>query len=177
MSKLIRRIVTGHDNEGKGIVISDSHAPNIMKKSSRPGVSLTNIWQSNEFPHTSNNTKEIDQEFIMFPESKGTVLRVSEFEPEDKNGKQALDGKRYFEDLGVAGTSIESNRHPFMHRSETTDYAIILEGEITLLLDDTEVNLKTGDVIIQQGTNHAWVNRGNKNCKIAFILMGAIINN
>jgi|TARA_B110000196_G_scaffold319092_1_gene336091 mannose-6-phosphate isomerase-like protein (cupin superfamily) len=174
MSKPTRRIVTGHDKAGKGIIISDSHAKNIMKKSSRPGVSLTNIWQTNEFPNKPSNSKDADREFIMFPESKGTVLRVSEFEPEE-DGKQAIDGKSYFADLGVGETSIVSDRHPFMHRSETIDYAIVLEGEITLLLDDNEVDLKAGDIVVQQGTSHAWVNKGDKICRVAFILMGAII--
>jgi hypothetical protein len=64
-------------------------------------------------------------------------------------------------------------RHPFMHRTRTIDYAIILEGEIDMLLDDSEIHLKAGDVLIQQGTNHAWINRGDRICRIAFVLIDA----
>jgi uncharacterized cupin superfamily protein len=62
-------------------------------------------------------------------------------------------------------------KHPMMHRTRSLDYAIILSGEIDMMLDDTVVHLKAGDVVIQQATNHAWVNRGKEICRIAFILM------
>jgi uncharacterized cupin superfamily protein len=62
-------------------------------------------------------------------------------------------------------------RHPFMHRTRTIDYAIVMQGEIDMLLDDSEIHLKAGDVLVQQGTNHAWVNRGKDICRIAFILI------
>jgi uncharacterized cupin superfamily protein len=65
----------------------------------------------------------------------------------------------------------KTGRHPLMHRTQTIDYAIILSGEITMLLDDTEVLLKTGDILVQCGTNHAWTNRSNAPCTVAFILL------
>jgi uncharacterized cupin superfamily protein len=61
-----------------------------------------------------------------------------------------------------------------MHRTRTVDYAIVMEGEIDMLLDDSEIHLRAGDVLIQQGTNHAWVNRGTKPCRIAFVLIDAM---
>jgi uncharacterized cupin superfamily protein len=64
-------------------------------------------------------------------------------------------------------------RHPFMHRTRSIDYALVLEGEIDMLLDDSEVHLKAGDVMVQQGTNHAWVNRSQQVCRMAFILIDA----
>jgi uncharacterized cupin superfamily protein len=64
-------------------------------------------------------------------------------------------------------------RHPYMHRTRTLDYAIVLKGEIDLLLDDSEVHLRAGDVIVQQGTNHAWLNRGSRTCRVAFVLIDA----
>ncbi len=64
-------------------------------------------------------------------------------------------------------------RHPMMHRTRTVDYAIIMSGEIDMLLDDSEVHLKAGDLVVQQGTNHAWVNRGKTTCRIAFVLVDA----
>jgi len=64
-------------------------------------------------------------------------------------------------------------RHPFTHRTRSIDYAFVLEGEIDMLLDDTEVHLRTGDILVQQGTNHAWVNNSQANCRIAFVLIDA----
>jgi quercetin dioxygenase-like cupin family protein len=64
-------------------------------------------------------------------------------------------------------------RHPAMHRTRTVDYAIVMAGEIDMLLDDSEIHLKAGDVLVQQGTNHAWVNRGTEPCRIAFVLIDA----
>ncbi len=75
--------------------------------------------------------------------------------------------------VGEAGTPKKGlpPRHPMMHRTRTLDYAIVISGEIDMLLDDGEVHLKAGDVVVQQATNHAWVNRGKEPCRIAFILM------
>ena len=77
--------------------------------------------------------------------------------------------------MGIAADSRGRRppRHPHMHATESVDYAIVLEGEIDMLLDDSEVHLKAGDFLIQQGTNHAWVNRGDRPCKIAFVLIDA----
>ena len=71
-------------------------------------------------------------------------------------------------------TGIDSdNRHPLMHRSETIDYGVVLSGEIVLVLDKEEVELKAGDVFVQRATNHAWSNRSNLPCRIAFVLVKA----
>lgn len=76
--------------------------------------------------------------------------------------------------MGAAHNIVENARHPFMHRTDSVDYAIILSGEITMLLDEGEVHLKAGDTLIQRGTNHAWSNRGTETCVIAFILVDAV---
>jgi uncharacterized cupin superfamily protein len=74
--------------------------------------------------------------------------------------------------LGTEGHGAPA-RHPFTHRTRSIDYAFVLEGEIDMLLDDTEVHLRTGDILVQQGTNHAWVNNSTENCRIAFVLIDA----
>ena len=81
--------------------------------------------------------------------------------------------KAAFEAMGAGGASTfgKNQRHPFMHRTETVDYAVVLEGEIVMLLDDDEVHLKAGDVLIQRGTNHAWSNRSNKPAKMLYVLV------
>jgi quercetin dioxygenase-like cupin family protein len=76
--------------------------------------------------------------------------------------------------MGAADNIVENARHPFMHRTDSVDYAVVLTGEITMLLDDSEVQLKAGDVVVQRGTNHAWSNQGTETCQIAFILVDAV---
>ena len=110
----------------------------------------------------------------MQPPEKGSTFRVVEFEPEDPEVMKTLDGKTAFADMGAAAAIVEDARHPFMHRTNSVDYAVILSGEITMLLDDDDVHLQAGDVVVQRGTNHAWANRGTEPCRIAFILVDAV---
>ena len=92
-----------------------------------------------------------------------------------------MDNAAVIREMGISGggakagdgTAGNEKRHPLMHRTRSIDYAIVMSGEIDMLLDDTEVHLKAGDVLVQQGTNHAWVNRGREDCRIAFVLIDA----
>ena len=174
MSKNCRRVVTGFDETGESIIVSDEFVTNKMEKNTRPGVSLTNLWHTSEFPiEMRGDIERIDDEFIMFPQANETICRISSFEPDKKYQNIAYDSASYFSDLDAGDTLVKSKRHPFMHKSQTVDYAIILEGEITLLLDHEEVTLSEGDIVIQRGTNHAWVNNSDRLCRVCFILMGA----
>jgi quercetin dioxygenase-like cupin family protein len=105
------------------------------------------------------------------------VFRVVEFEPEDPQVMKTLDGKAAFAEMGASDAIVEDARHPFMHRTNSVDYAVILSGEITMLLDDSDVHLTAGDVVVQRGTNHAWSNRSKGTCLIAFVLVDAIAKN
>ena len=136
MKKNCRRIITGFNQEGESVILSDSLVNNIMEKSSRPGVSLNNIWHSKTFPQDIDYPlHDVDKEFVMFPGESETICRVSSFEPESSQEDIGFDSKEYFSELSAGDTHVEKSRHPFMHKSKTLDYAIILEGEITLLLD------------------------------------------
>jgi hypothetical protein len=101
------------------------------------------------------------------PPERGTVFRVVEFPPEPKQ----MSREAVLKEMGIAGPS--ADRHPAMHKTRSVDYAVVLEGGIDMLLDDSEVHLSAGDVLVQQGTNHAWVNRSGKPCRIAFVLIDA----
>ncbi|MBT5048248.1 MAG: cupin domain-containing protein, partial [Rhodospirillaceae bacterium] len=109
------------------------------------------------------------------PTGNGTVVRINRFAPETDaiRNMSPEDAKAALAALGneAASTFADNGRHPLMHRTETIDYAIVLSGEITMLLDDSEVHLKAGDVLVQCGTNHAWSNRSTDFCEIAFILI------
>jgi mannose-6-phosphate isomerase-like protein (cupin superfamily) len=173
----VRRVVTGHDENGKAIVISDGPAPKVHSSPLRPGHVSTDLWRTNEMPARVSRRYEEPtagpRKIVANPH--GTIVRISSVPPEGEWMRE-MDterAKQVFTALGnpEASTFGDNKRHPFMHRTETIDYAIILEGEMYCVLDDTEVLLKAGDVLIQCGTNHAWSNRSDKPCKVAFILI------
>lgn len=175
MAKTFRRVVTGHDENGVAVVVSDADAAHILERENRPGVRLTNFWISNGTPAEYDGAEETcTGDFILHPPGGGSVFRCVEFGPEDPEVMARIDGKAAFAEMGAADNVVEDARHPYMHRTDSVDYAIILKGEIDMLLDETEVHLKAGDVVIQRGTNHAWANRGSESCIIAFVLVDGV---
>ena len=177
MSRLIRRVVTGHDADGKAVIVSDETAAQVFRRDNRPGVTLTNLWLSDGSPTEYDGPEETcEGPFRLQPPAGGCVFRTVEFEPEDPELLASLDGKSAFAEMGADACIVEQARHPFMHRTDSLDFAVILQGEIDMLLDDDEVHLDAGDVVIQRGTNHAWSNRGTETCIIAFMLVDAVTN-
>jgi len=175
MARSIRRVVTGHDAQGRAVCIADGYATNVLQRPNRPGVTLTNLWQNARTPTEYDGaTETVAGPFALHPPKGGAVFRIVEFEPEDPEVLKTLDGKAAFAEMGAAHAIVENARHPFMHRTDSVDYAVILQGEISMLLDESEVHLKAGDVVIQRGTNHAWSNRGKETCLIAFVLVDAV---
>lgn len=173
MPKPIRRVVTGHDEKGKSVVTIDGPATNIVTSEHRPG-GRTNLWRTIDAPaDMSGNGDAADAKFDLAPLPRGTNFRISEFPPEDPEEFARIDGTKAFAEIGAADAIDRQARHPFMHKTGTVDYGIVLEGEIVMLLDDTDVPLKAGDIVIQRGTNHAWANRSDKLCRMAFILIDA----
>ena len=136
-----RRVVTGHDENGKAIVLIDETATNVR---SRRGGHASHVVWSEPYPVDNDATSDGSQRQFDRVLPNGSVFRVIRLEP---------------------------GAEPRMHRTNSLDYAIVLEGEVFLQLDDTETLMKAGDVCIQRATNHVWSNRSDKNCKIAFILI------
>ena len=180
MADGIRRIVTGHDKDGKAIAIKDAPAHNIVTTPNRPGVVIYNLWATDSMPCKINGPEETtDTKLGLEPKPNGTNFRIIDFPPEaeyiDKvSGEMA--NKAFSESMGAGHALADdhghgSQRHPFMHKTKTVDYAICLEGEIVCLFDETEVTMKAGDVMIQRGTVHAWSNQSKERCKMAFVLM------
>ena len=174
----IRRVVTGHDAQGKAIVVSDGPAPLVHTNPLRPGYASTDIWRTHEMPAAIAATPEDTTTAgprRQLPTKGGTVLRINTLMPEPESVRQLKpeEAQRVFAQGGNAGASTfaANGRHPMMHRTETVDYAVILSGEVTMLLDDSEATLKAGDILVQAGTNHAWVNRSNAPCQILFVLI------
>ena len=177
MVKPIRRVVTGHDHRGRAVVISDGPAPSVHINKAEKDWFSVDIWRTHDMPAkiVSKAEEPTAGPRRQMPTPNGTVLRINSFPPESEALRMMTpaDSLRVFEGLGnpKAATFGKGGRHPMMHRTESIDYALILSGEITMLLDDDEVLLKTGDVVVQCGTNHAWSNRSNAPCIVAFILI------
>lgn len=178
MSGKVRRVVTGHDENGKAIVLEDRLAPNVRTNPNRPGHVSVELWKTKSSPVdiAREEADPTDGPKIQVPGPHGTVFRISEIAPETEAGNKVDPEKarEVFESWGNVGgsTFAENKRHPWMHRTETVDYAVVLEGEVVMLLDDSEVHLKQGDVVIQRGTNHAWSNRSNKVVRMLYVLIG-----
>lgn len=144
MALQVRRVVTGHDATGRAIAKIDEMAQNLV--SSRPGATSCVVWTTQGFP--VNNEGEEDEGLRKTGTTldDGTVFRILELAP------------------GVS---------PRNHRTDSIDYAVVMSGEVDMELDDTTVHLKAGDVLVQRGTIHNWINRGTEPCVIAFVLIAA----
>lgn len=174
-ARKFRRVITGHNKDGVATVIADEEASCILQRPNRPGVTLTNFWSHEETPAPMERHDDpVDGPLILHPPKNGAVFRVVQFDPEDPEQLAKLDGKAAFAEMGAAANVVEGARHPFMHRTDSLDYSIVLSGEIYMLMDDEDYLLKAGDVVIQQGTNHAWSNRGTEPCCIMFVLNDAV---
>jgi mannose-6-phosphate isomerase-like protein (cupin superfamily) len=140
----IRRVVTGHDAHGRAVVAIDEICGNRVSR--RPQHESYQIWSTGSFP--ADNSDDVDgaSRKVTTTDPNGTVFRVIEYGP------------------GVA---------PRNHRTESIDYAVVLSGEIDMEIDGAEVHLRQGDVLVQRGTVHNWVNRGTVPCVIAFVLVAA----
>lgn len=139
-----RRVVTGHDENGKAIVIIDEIVSNVV--SSRPNVEASVIWTTEGFPANNDGNDERNSFATGTTLANGTVFRILRLEP---------------------------GHSPRMHRTDSIDYAVVISGEVDMELDDSVVHFKAGDVLVQRGTIHNWANNGTEPCVIAFVLIAA----
>jgi mannose-6-phosphate isomerase-like protein (cupin superfamily) len=167
--KATRRIVTGHDAEGKAVVLYDAA---LQPKQRAPGANgMTLLWVTSEFPvDVAGSADRTQGHATVPPPTNGTVFRIVDFAPAPANAAP-VDHHQILVSMGIDPATQGYGRHANTHRTRTVDYAIVLDGEIDMLLDDSEIHVKAGDVLVQQATNHAWVNNGTKPCRIAFILI------
>ncbi len=166
----IRRVVTGLDANNKAVVMFDSRMP---LQSGPYGLTSTDLWVTNSYPlgfSFKDDTSAIP--VGVSPLDNGTKFRVVEFPPLDAATEAKMEPGFLMKAVGaVAPARGLAVTHPLMHRTRSVDYAVVLSGEIDMMLDDSVVHLKPGDTIVQQATNHAWVNRGTQTCRILFVLM------
>ena len=171
----VRRIVTGHDDMGNAIVTHDGPAPSIHTNPKRVGFYLTDLWHTDAMPAPVNNDPDTTSRPLQLePPQNGTVVRIIEFGPEGEwlQNLVSEDAKNVFSSMGTnKASTYKAGAHPLMHRTETVDYAVVLEGEIYLVLDKEERLMKQGDFLVERGTNHAWSNRSGIPCKMLFVLI------
>ena len=140
----VRRVVTGHDDNGKPIVLFDDICKNI--RSGRERHHSCVAWSTESFPTDNSGSEDGGLRPVASTQPNGTIFRIVQYEP------------------GVA---------PRNHRTDSIDYAVVMSGEIEMEMEGTIVHLKQGDVLVQRGTVHNWINRGTEPCVIAFALVAA----
>jgi mannose-6-phosphate isomerase-like protein (cupin superfamily) len=172
----IRRVVTGHDENGRAVVASDGSLPTVVQITAIPGTVFHEVWSTYESPAALDNGGDpTTGEMMLPPPKQGTRIRFVDI-PTDTpeflahGAKQMRDTFSQIGDVDASTVKADSP-HPLMHRTESIDYGIVIEGEMTLILDDAEVELKPGSVVIQRGTNHAWANRSGRPCRMLFVLI------
>jgi mannose-6-phosphate isomerase-like protein (cupin superfamily) len=170
--KLPRRIVTIDDDSGKSAAITDGPPPDVLFDPARPGFVSTRIWVTDATPVQIKRVQDaLDLPHGIEPPPRGSVCRIVTFPPDDAfRGKiGAAEVAAFFLSVGSPAASTRSPKalHPYMQKTRTLDFCLVLEGEITLVLDTEEVALAAGDTVVQRGTNHAWSNRSSRPCTIA----------
>ena len=171
-TKPARRIVVVDEND-KSKAIVDGPSPDVRTDPARPGFSSARIWVTDRTPARIKGVREtLDMPHRLEPPPRGSVCRVVTFPPDAsyKGRVGAKEVQAYFAAMGSPGASTYSPQapHPYMQKTRTLDFCLVIAGEITLVLDTEELHLKAGDTVVQRGTNHAWSNRTNKLCVVAF---------
>jgi len=169
----MRRVVTGHDAKGRAVVLMDGEAPHSFFQERAGGLQLTELWETRSSPADNSGSGDAaDHERRIEPADGGTVFRIIEYPP-DRVRLATIAPDTFFAEMGAQAAGKAERRHPGMHGTRTLDYCVVLSGEIWAVLDEGEVLLRAGDCLVQRGTRHAWSNRSEEPCVIAFVLVAA----
>ncbi len=176
MLREVRRIVTGHDGQGRSIIAQDGPPPRSIDLAGR-GLVFHEFWHTKTVPAAIDraSAEPLEGSLSLEPPKGGVRIRIVDTPPEAA-GEEAPDAaliEQAFAMLGAANASRyrPGQTHPAMHVTPSLDYGVVLEGEITLITDTAETLCRAGDVIVQNGTNHAWVNRSGKPARMCFVLI------
>ena len=172
----IHRVVTGHTPDGKAVVASNGPLPTVIELQAIPGTVFHEVWSTTGMPAPVDNGPDPSVGPLTLPPPRlGTRIRFVDIPPDTPEflAHGAARMKDAFSQIGDvhASTVQAGSPHPLMHRTESVDYGVVIEGELTLVLDDSEVALQAGSVVVQRGTNHAWANRSGKPCRMLFVLV------
>lgn len=173
-SRPVRRIVTRDGKDGKSRAIADGPVESVATDPARPGYTSSRVWLTDRTPAGTEDIRGLLARLPhgITPPAGGSLCRIVTIPPDASwRGKVgAAEVRAHFAALGAPGASCyeAGAPHPYMQQTRTLDFCLILEGEITLVLDLEEAHLKAGDTVVQRGTRHAWSNRSDKSCVIAF---------
>src|SRR5271170_3527060 len=172
----IHRVVTGHDAHGRAIISSSGALPTVVELAALKGTVFHEVWNTSQSPVIIDSGPDPTLGALKLPPpALGTRIRFVDIPPDTQeflaHGAERIG--EAFAQIGdrAASTVNADSPHPLMHRTESVAYGVVMEGEIVLVLDDSEVALKQGNVVIQRGTNHAWANRSDKVCGMLFMLV------
>ncbi|MFT4266168.1 MAG: cupin domain-containing protein [Xenophilus sp.] len=171
----IRRIVTGHDAQGRSCFVSDA----LMRAPHHPGGNaahaIHDLWKSTGTPASNSDAAmaaALAGPFRLAPPEAGTVVRVIDLPPDSQRDFSRLG--QVFSAYGASDALPEApRRHPAFHRTRSLDYALVLDGEVWALMDEGETLMRAGDMLVQRGTSHAWSNRSDRHCRLLFVLIDA----
>jgi mannose-6-phosphate isomerase-like protein (cupin superfamily) len=172
----VHRVVTGHDTGGKAVIASSGPLPTVVELQAVPGTVFHEVWSTAGTPAPVDRGADPTTGPLTLPPPRhGTRIRFVDIPPDTPEllARGAPHMNEAFAEIGdrAASTVKADSPHPLMHRTESVDYGVVIEGELTLVLDDTEVALRPGSVVVQRGTNHAWANRSGKPCRMLFVLV------
>lgn len=172
----IHRVVTGHDKAGYAVISLNDALPTVVELAAIPGTVFHEVWSTNASPvPISNGADPTLGALCLPPPSGGTRIRFVDIPPDTEEflAQGAARMHDAFTQIGDASAStVQSHSpHPLMHRTESVDYGVVIAGELTLILDNSEVQLRPGSVVVQRGTNHAWANRSTQVCRMLFVLV------
>ena len=184
MTKSFRRVVTGHDAQGRSVILEERPPPRHKRVGGETGPYFWEVWNTRDTPAPIDSASgEPPEDGIeLAPPKRGTRIRVLEIPPEDSRLKSVTpeEARAHFAEVKAASAASHTgtdSRHVYMHKTETIDYGVVLEGELVLIMDVGETTVHAGDIVIQRGTNHGWANRSGKPCRIAFILIDGKFGN
>jgi len=168
----VRRVLSGHDAEGKSTIIADGFAANMKEMPAGSGLAVTELWETSVPADNAGRQDAGNRKVRLEPPQNGTLFRIVEFPP-DSQWQHRPDARDWAKALDATHAPDRGSADPMMHKTSTVDYIVVLKGEIHAVLDKGETLLKPGDVFIQRGTNHSWSVRGNEPCIVAVVLVDA----
>jgi hypothetical protein len=169
----VRRIVTGTNAAGRSAIVEDAPAKAVRSIAERPGYRSSEIWITGESPASIAQPDRVGQIGGVSPPKGGSILRIIDIPPEpaDPAERERSIRATFSRLYSDAEHRADSKVHPGMHITDTVDYALVMSGEIYAVMEEGETLMKAGDVLIQRGTSHAWSNRSDDFCRIAFVLL------
>ena len=168
-----RRVVTGHNGDGRSILWRDGEPPQVFSPEAIPGLVIYDLWETRSAPADNRGSEEaMNHPVRLAPPGQGTVFRIVDFPP-DASWRGQADAEKLFGDIEAADAVDRNSADPMMHRTHTVDFIAVLSGEIWAVMEEGETCLRPGDVLVQRGTNHSWSVRTEQGARIAVVLVDA----